>query len=343
MGRRVTIVDVAQRAGVAISSASAALNERPGVSDDTRERIKTAARELGYVPSIRGRSLSTKKAFSIGLVVRRSPEVLEEDPFFGAFIGGIERALAGRGYALVLQMASDAAEEEARYRDLTAGRRVDGVILNELRVNDSRLRLVRELELPAVAINPAGPQSDLASVHQPSAPGVRALVGTLVDLGHTAIAHVAGPADFVHSLERADAWRGALVDAGLEARFLASGDFTYDGGRRAADALLAEVQRPTAVVCANDLSAAGFMIRAQELGYDVPGDISVCGYDGIAWGGYIRPTLTTVQATPRELGAAAATLLLEAVDSPAETAGRVVELPPGEPVVRDSIAPARPG
>lgn len=338
MAHRVTIVDVAERAGVAISSASAALNGRPGVSDDTRERIKEAAEELGYVPSLRGRSLSAKKAFTIGLVVCRSPEVLEEDPFFGAFIGGVEQVISKRGYALVLQMAADADEEESRYRDLAAGRRVDGVILNELRVNDSRIALVRELELPAVGVNPAEPPADLASVHQPSAPGVKDLVDRLVGLGHTRIAHVSGPPDFVHSLEREGAWRDALLSAGLEPRLLIDGDFTYQGGQKAADLLLEGTQeKPTAVVCANDLAAAGFIIRAQELGYSIPEQISVCGYDGIAWGGYIRPTLTTVQAAPRELGAAAADLLLDVISDPERNKGRVVEMPPGEVLVRDSI------
>jgi DNA-binding LacI/PurR family transcriptional regulator len=106
MTHRVTIVDVAARAGVAISSVSSALNDRPGVSESTRRRILTAAKDLGFVPSIRARSLSAKRAFAVGLVVQRDPDVLESDPFFGSFIGGVESVLGSRGYALVLQMGA---------------------------------------------------------------------------------------------------------------------------------------------------------------------------------------------------------------------------------------------
>ena len=334
--RRVTIVDVAARAGVAISSASSALNGRPGVSAATRERVQAAATELGYVPSLRGRSLSTKRAFSIGLVLQRSPDVLEADPFFGAFIGGVEQVISARGYALVLQMGFGQQDTENRYRELAANRRVDGVLLNELRIDDPRIGLVQELGLPAVAIVPDLPDYSLPCVRQGSMEGVRQLTEHLISLGHRHIAHVAGPPEFVHSQERIAAWRSAVEDAGLPAGPLIPGDFTYDGGRSAADVVAAMADRPTAVVCANDLSAVGFMIRAQEMGWSVPGDISVCGYDGIALGTYVRPTLTTVQAIPRRVGAAAAELLLDVIDDPDGHASAVVDLPPGQILVRHS-------
>ena len=155
MAERVTIVEVAARAGVAISSVSSALNGRPGVSEQTRARIRQAADDLGFVPSVRGRSLSAKRAFTVGLVVHRDPFVLESDPFFGSFIGGLESVLDPRGYALILQMGSAADETLDRYRRLAAGRRVDGVFLNELVVDDPRVALVQQLGLPAVGVNPA--------------------------------------------------------------------------------------------------------------------------------------------------------------------------------------------
>lgn len=340
MAQRVTIVEVAQLAGVAISSVSAALNDRPGVAEETRKRVKRAAAELGYVPSVRGRSLSAKKAFAIGLVVRRSPEVLEEDPFFGAFIGGVEQELSGRGYALILQMAFGQEDEDARYRELTAGRRVDGVILNDLRLRDSRVELVKELDLPAVGVNPGNLQIGIAAVHQPSVPGLRFLVETLIKMGHVRIAHVGGTPGFVHSVEREQTWSDTLTDAGLQPGPVFAGDFSYEGGRRAAEQLLqGDQEPPTAVVCVNDLSAAGFISRAEELGFNVPADVSVSGYDGIALGRYTRPTLTTVQASPRDLGSAATRLLLDAIDDPLTNAGRVIELPAAEPVLRESTAP----
>jgi DNA-binding LacI/PurR family transcriptional regulator len=321
---RVTIVEVAARAGVAISSVSSALNDRPGVSEQTRARIKQAASDLGFVPNVRGRSLSAGRAFTVGLVVHRDPFVLESDPFFGSFIGGLESVLDPRGYALILQMGSAADETLDRYRRLAAGRRVDGVFLNELVVDDPRVALVEQLGLPAVGVNPA-PGFPLPAVRQDVSAGVHELVAHLVSLGHRRFAHVAGPSRFVHAVHRVEAWREALVAAGCDPGVLVEADFTYDGGRRAAAELLGgggtgrddrgdRGDRPTAVFCANDLAAIGFMAEADARGVRVPEDISVAGFDGIELGAYVRPALTTLTTAPRLLGAEAARLLLAAVE-----------------------------
>jgi DNA-binding LacI/PurR family transcriptional regulator len=336
---RVTIVEVAARAGVAISSVSSALNDRPGVSEQTRARIKQAASDLGFVPSVRGRSLSAKRAFTVGLVVHRDPFVLESDPFFGSFIGGLESVLDPRGYALILQMGSAADETLDRYRRLAAGRRVDGVFLNELVVDDPRVDLVQQLGLPAVGVNPA-PGFPLPAVRQDVSTGVRELVAHLVQLGHRRFAHVAGPSRFVHAVHRVEAWREALVAAGRDPGVLVEADFTYEGGRRAAADLLTRDDPPTAVFCANDLAAIGFMAEADARGVRVPGDVSVAGFDGIELGTYVRPALTTLTTAPRLLGAEAARLLLAAVEGPdAEGAARADGLAPA--VAHADIEPAR--
>lgn len=338
MARRVTIVDVAARAGVAISSASAALNGRSGVSERTRDRVREAAAELGYVPSLRAKSLSAKRAFAVGLVVQRDVDVLEADPFFGAFIGGIEEVLSAQGYALVLQVTSDAGQTLERYRELATNSRVDGVFLNELQVDDPRIELLTELGLPAVAINsaPAG-AAGFPSARQDGAQAVRDTVDLLAGLGHRDIAHVSGPEQFLHSWQRRHAWREAVEARGLVPGGLVVGDFTYESGRRAADELLGGPDRPTAVVCANDLMAVGLVMRAEELGLRVPEDVSVTGFDGIALGTYVRPRLTTVQTSPRVLARSAAALLLQHIagESVAD-----VEIAPAALVVRESTAAA---
>ena len=336
MTQRVTIVEVAARAGVAISSVSSALNDRPGVSDQTRARIKQAAADLGFVPNVRGRSLSSGRAFTVGLVVHRDPSVLESDPFFGSFIGGLESVLDPRGWALILQMGSAADETLDRYRRLAAGRRVDGVFLNELVVDDPRVPLVQQLGLPAVGVNPA-PGFPLPAVRQDVAAGVRELVDHLVGLGHRRFAHVAGPARFVHAVHRVEAWQESLVAAGHDPGVVVEADFTYDGGRRAAADLLSRPERPTAVFCANDLAAIGFMAEADRLGVRVPDDVSVAGFDGIELGSYVRPALTTLTTTPRLIGAEAARLLLAAVEG---QAGPDASVAPARLLVRDSTAPA---
>ncbi|MCW5953853.1 MAG: LacI family DNA-binding transcriptional regulator [Propionibacteriaceae bacterium] len=336
--RRVTIRDVASRAGVAISSVSAALNDRPGVSDATRDRIRAVAAELGFVASLRARSLPSKRAFAIGLVIHRSAGVLEADPFFGAFIAGVERAAAARGHAVVLQIAEDEAEEIRRYRELAASHRVDGVILNETTDPDPRVELVQELGLAAVGVNTAA-DFPFPAVRQWSAPGVAEIVNHLIGLGHRGIAHVSGPLSYVHTRERMASWRSTLSAAGLDPGPVFPGDFTYEAGRAAAEAWLALRLRPTAVMCVTDLCAIGFMLRLQDAGVAVPGEVSVAGFDGIAMGTYVRPNLTTVRVTPRLLGEATATLLLDALGSPGERPPDV-ELAPGALVVRESTAAA---
>jgi DNA-binding LacI/PurR family transcriptional regulator len=334
--QRVTIVDVAARAGVSISSVSSALNDRPGVSEGTRARIKQAAAELGFVPSVRGRALSARRAFAVGLVVHRDPTVLETDPFFGGFLSGLESVLDPRGFALILQVGPTATESLERYRRLAAGRRVDGVVLSELVVDDPRVPLVRELGLPAVGVNPA-PGFPLPAVRQDDDAGVRELVAHLVALGHRRFGHVAGPPHLVHALHRARAWREALTAAGCRPGVTVPADFTYDGGARAAADLLGRAEPPTAVFCANDLAAIGFMAEADRHGVSVPQDVSVAGFDGIELGSYVRPGLTTLTTAPRQVGAAAARLLLSVMDgeSPPDA---VVE--PDHLLVRGSTARA---
>ena len=339
-GRRVvTIEDVAERAGVAISSVSSALNDRPGVSARTRERIRAIAREMGYVPSLRGRSLSTKRAFAVGLVVRREPTVLGSDPFFGAFIAGIESELSRCGYALVLQVSADPEEDVARYRRLAADRRVDGVYINELTHDDPRLTLVRELGLPAVAITETAVDCQAVVLQDNSAP-IRDLVERFVALGHRRFAHVSGPSTYLHATGRRDVWQQALARNGFPDQQVIESDFTYAGGARAADLVLSqpEAQRPTAVFCANDLMAAGFLTRACDLGLTVPDAISVAGFDGTDLATYIRPTLTTIAASPETLGSTATALLLEAIDGGPFPA--LVKTGHPALVLRDSVGPA---
>jgi len=334
---RVTIVDVANKAGVAISSVSSALNGRPGVSDVTRERIIRIASELGFVPSLRAKSLSGRRAFTVGLVLHRDPDVLELDPFFGGFIGGIEDAIDPRGYALVLQISAESDKVLQRYEKLAADRRVDGVFINDLEVDDPRIALVQRLGLPAVAINP-GSGFPIPAVREDPDAGIRATLRHLVDLGHRRIAYVSGRPNMTHSVERENSWRAGLRELGLEPGPVVPGEFTYLGGAAAASILLDSADPPTAVMCANDLSAIGLIAQAQHLGVDVPGQLSVAGFDDIRLGTYVRPSLTTVHTSPRTLGRESGRMLVDLIE---EGVVDDVRIPDAEMIVRDSTGPAR--
>jgi DNA-binding LacI/PurR family transcriptional regulator len=297
------------------------------------------ANELGFVPSLRAKSLSGRRAFTVGLVVHRDPDVLELDPFFGGFIAGIEEAIDPRGYALVLQVGARGDEVHQRYRKLAADRRVDGVFMVDLEVDDPLIALVQELQVPAVAVN-SGDDSPLPAVRQDANAGIRETVQHLVALGHRRVAYVGGRPHLLHSLQRENAWRAALAESGLTPGPVVTGDFTYLGGAAAAATLLALPDPPTAVMCANDLSAIGFVTQAESMGIDVPGEVSVAGFDDIQFGTYVRPALTTVRTTPRELGRESGRMLVDLIETGSVTD---VTIPDARLVVRDSTAPVPSG
>lgn len=332
---RPTIRDVARAAGVSKGAVSFALNGRPGVAEETRQRILEAARALGWTPSHRARALSASRAFAVGLVIARPPELLGADPFVPTFIAGVERTLSDRGQALVLQMVPES-DEEASYRRLAADGRVDGVFLLDLRISDGRIALLQELQMPAVTIARPDVPSGYPALLVDDRPGIAAAVNHLVGLGHRRIAHVAGPRHFLHGTVRRLAWERALTDAGLPTDMVVEADFSAAGGAQATRALLDQAVRPTAVVYANDLMAIAGLSVALEYGIDVPGDLSVTGFDNTELAGYVTPPLTTVRTDPFGWGTAAADALLDLIDG---GLGGDIPAPPARLVVRGSTAP----
>lgn len=336
MDKRPTIADVARLAGVSPSAVSFVFNNRPGLSEETRKRILAAAQEVGWQPSRTARALSRGRAMALGLVLTREPELIGADPFFCAFIAGVETVLAERGDGLMLNVTMPAAEADT-YRRLAADQRVDGVLLTDLRVADPRPALLAGLRLPAVAVGDREYAGGLWSVDLDDRPAFTEAVRHLVALGHRTIAHVAGPPEFRHAQRRREAWAAALAEAGLPPGPVCAGGFTAEGGARATRRLLALEPRPTAVVYANDLSAIAGIAVAQEAGWSVPGDLSVVGYDDTPLAAYTHPALTTAGPDIHRWGAVAATTLGTVIEGgPASH----VALEPAALRIRESTGPA---
>ena len=335
MARRPTIADVAKLAGVSRATVSFVLNNRPGVAADTQQRVRSAAEELGWTPSSSARALSTGRVRAVGLVLAREPELIGTDPFFPAFMAGIETVISETGDGLMLQMSRPENEVDT-YRRLAADHRVDGVLLTDLRTDDSRPALVAELGLPAVAVG-AGAGTGLPTVNLDDRPAVREAVHHLAGLGHRDIAYVAGPEEFVHARRRRQAWSDALAEAGLPEGTLLPGGFTAEGGARATRMLLDRPTPPTAIVYGNDLSATAGMAVAQACGLRLPDDLSVVGFDDVPLASYTSPPLTTCRANPVSWGRASAQALVELIET-GTTAD--VELEPAALVVRASTGPA---
>ncbi len=332
---RPTIADVARAAGVSKGLVSFALNDRPGVSAMTRERILAAADELGWRPSLRARSLSTDRAFALGLVIARDPQIIAADPFFPALIAGIETALAPAGQALVLSMVVSEQAELASYRQLAAHDRVDGVIITDLRQGDPRLALALELGLQAVTLGHPDAPSPFPAVALDDDPGIRSTVDHLVGLGHRRIAHVAGPTRMLHGSRRRNSFASALERRGLHGDLIVETDFSASDGARATAELLALADRPTAIVYSNDPLAIAGMGVAQRAGLRIPDDLSITGFDDSDVGQYLNPSLTTVTTAAQEWGRTAASALLRLIEGD-EVAD--IELAPAQLVIRGSSA-----
>ncbi|MGA8117604.1 MAG: LacI family DNA-binding transcriptional regulator [Actinocatenispora sp.] len=330
---------MARKAGVSKGAVSFALNGRPGLAEGTRARILAAAEELGWAPNQRARALSVSRAFSLGLVLARDASLLASDPFYPAFIAGVESVLAQQGQVLVLQVVGSAAAEIEGYRRLVRDARVDGFLLSDLRHDDPRIPLLRELGQPAVTLNRPDVDSPFPAVCVDDSQGVASAVRHLADLGHERIGHVAGPERFLHARGRHRAFLDALVDSGLPVGPVERADFTAAGGAEATNRLLRAPDRPTAIVYANDLMAIAGISAAAGAGLSVPADLSVTGYDDTELAAFVHPALTTVRTDPFTWGQDAARVLLETVDggTPAD-----VSLAPARLVVRHSTTAPRP-
>ncbi|GAA2231117.1 LacI family transcriptional regulator [Herbiconiux moechotypicola] len=311
--RRPTIADVAALAGVSKGAVSRALNGGAGISAPTIARIQAAAAELDWVPNSAARAVSGAASQAVGLVLRRNPELLEADPFFPAFIAGVEQVLSAAGQSAVIRFVSEAGAEHDAYRRLFSERRVDGFLVTDLRHHDPRFEWLRALEAPAVVAGTPPRTCTLPSVGTGSADQVRELLRHLIDAGHRTIAHVSGPPSLRHARRRIDLWRQTLEEAGLEPGPLADGEFTSEGSVRATRELLEAPNRPTAIFYASDVMAIAGMSAIAEAGLSVPDDVAVAGFDGIALSNYVVPSLTTVHCDYQLMGRRATQMLLTLV------------------------------
>jgi DNA-binding LacI/PurR family transcriptional regulator len=335
---RPTISEVARAAGVSKGAVSFALNGRPGVAEETRARILEVAKTLGWTPSHRARALSTSRAYAVGLVIARPPETLGADPFFPAFIAGVERVLTDHGQALMLQVVPSQRAEEDSYRRLAADGRVDGLFLLDLRIADRRIALLKGLHLPVVTVGRPDVASPFPAVLVDDRPAIAEIVRYLAGLGHERIAHVAGPGNFLHGVARRTAWETALAAAALPPGPCVVSDFSAAGGAAATQALLDRDEVPTAIVYANDVMAIAGLAVARERGVDVPGELSITGFDDTELAAHVSPALTSVRSDPFGWGRAAAATLLDLIDG---KTGADVEMPPAWPVIRASTAAPR--
>lgn len=335
MAGQLTIADLARRLGISKASVSYALNDRPGVSPETRERVRELARELGWFPSSSARALSRARTGAIGLVLSRHPELLGTEPYYMQVISGIEQVLIEADVALVLRMVGPLPGRDLPVYERWAGeRRVDGVILFDAQEDDPRFPLMERLGLPAVLHG--GPVPTMPCVTGDEPDDAARVVDHLRSLGHRRIAHVTGPQDYVHERRRQRLVGERAAEVGVQVDVV-RGDYTLDGARRLTLQLLRSPEPPTGIVYANDLMALGGLDAAAEVGVAVPGQLSVVSWDDSILCQVARPHVTALDRNPREFGRMSATVLLEEIagGQPAD-----VIVGPSTLVVRGTSGPA---
>jgi DNA-binding LacI/PurR family transcriptional regulator len=311
--KRPTIADVARRAGVSKGAVSYALNGQPGVSEATRARILTIAAEMGFNPSSAARALSGASANAIGLALCRPARTLGVEPFFMELISGVESELSGRSYALTLQVVNDPDAEIAVYRRWWGERRVDGVLLCDLRIDDRRVPALEELGLPAVIIGGPGNTGALAHVWSDDAAALTEAVEYLAALGHRRIARVGGLSELLHTRIRSTAFDEVCRRLGLAPSVTVCSDYTGEDGARATRRLLSSADRPSALIYDNDVMAIAGLAVAQEMGLHVPADLSIVAWDDSALCQLVHPPLTAISRDIPAYGALAARQLLAAI------------------------------
>jgi LacI family transcriptional regulator len=341
-GQRVTSKDVAELAGVSRTTVSFVLNEVQDVhiSQETRRRVLKAARQLNYYPDAAARSLASRQAGAIGLILCQSPEHIVADPFLPGLILGLGEAIRKNGFHLLIQAVGDVTRPDA-YVDLVHTRRIDGVIISGPRSNDQQLsRLLRE-GFPVVLHG----RLNGAKAYCVDVDNVKgALLATqhLIGLGHRRIALINNaPLQYTASADRHQGYRVALEEAGLpyDESLVRYARFTAESGYQAMDQLLNNGTVPEAVFVASDLVAMGAMLALKRRGLNVPQDIALVGFDDVPLSGYFDPPLTTVRLPAYELGWQTGDLLARLIQGKPPTEKAV--LLETELVVRESCGAVR--
>jgi LacI family transcriptional regulator len=307
----VTIKQIAVLAGVSPSTVSRALTDARYVDQETSERVKTIASQLGYRPNALARGLVRRRSKAIGLII---PEM--ENPFYGEIVSGVERIATQLGYSVVVISGHSATgEEEVR---ALLERQVDGIIHAGVYQADTALPNLRAEGVPVVLLSRklSGFVSDCV-VANDRGTSVQ-LANYLLKLGHTRIAYIFGKEVSSGSHEKLAGYKEALERAGVPLcpELVASGNLEFHGGYQAAQRLLALSPRPTAILAGNDYMALGAREAILEAGLRIPQDISLAGFDDILFSSLKGIELTTAAVPRFKMGQLGAELLIKKIEHP---------------------------
>jgi len=334
---RVTIIDVAKRAGVHWSTVSRALNpeKRHLISPEMIERVATCVQELGYRANALASALRTQRSRTIGVIVSNLG-----DPVHPPIVRAIEDRFAEIGYVTLVGNTDNYPARQAALIDRFIGQGVDGLIVATFFRNDPIIATCLDAGIPTVAVFRDPEDEFVPSVRVDDAKAMEIAVYHLAKLGHRHIAHIAGPQNVSTGYYRCRGFRRAcrsLAKQGVTAAVAYGKEFTIEDGEIACRTLLSEQEGITAIVAANDMLAVGALRHLEARNVQCPNGISIIGMNDMPFMDSIAPTLTTVRTPTADLGKHAAEILVAMIHGAPIESRRVVLNP--ELVIRNSAAP----
>lgn len=305
MARRITLKDVAARANVSYQTVSKVINNRAQVTEETRQRIWQAIRELGYRPNFAARNLRARRSRMIGYSWRPVPPD-QFNPILDKFLQSMVEATEAAGYHILpFPCPPDQAQVEA-YQELVYTGRVDGLVLSSTNLDDQRIAYLMDVGFPFVAFGRANEDWDFPYVDVDGAAGIGMAVEHLLSLGHRRIGLIAWPEGSFTGDDRARGYRETMATAGVpvDPTWIVRGPHAESFGRQAVAQLLdlPANRRPTAIIALSDVMAIGAMNEIQDRGLEVGGDVAVVGFDDAPMAQYLRPPLTSVRQPIWEVG-----------------------------------------
>jgi len=308
---RATIHDVAAKAKVSIKTVSRVLNEEPKVRPSTRDQVMQAVAALNYEPHPQARGLKGRRTHSLGLLYENP----QEFSYVQKALEGVFEACRSRNLSLLLRPCPEqvAADEVRRFVLQT---RVDGVVLlAPLSDHADIVAMLKDIKMPIAQVSPGVTAPDTISVCPKDREASEQMTARVISLGHRRIGFIEGDPRHGASHKRRNGFLSSMRKHALEGgeRLIARGSFTFDSGKQAAKQLLRGQPSPTAIIASNDDMAAGAIVAARELGLDVPGDVSVVGFDDPPIASHTWPALTTLRQPISEMASTAALRLIDQV------------------------------
>jgi LacI family transcriptional regulator len=333
-----TIKDVAKAAGVSIKTVSRVINDNSEVADETRHHVQQVIKELGYQPSVVARSLVRGKSNTIGVVIPLSARYIFSHLFFSEVLRGIAEVLADHSLDLLVHLGQD----NTPYVELYLQRRVDGLIMMSIPVDDLNLEGLLESAAPCVfTCRILDEHNSTNWVDVDFLGGIAQSVEHLLDLGHERIGLLAGRSNLVSVHLRVEGYRQALDKRQISVLdgLVLYDEFSFAAGQRLVNKLMGQDEPPTGIICGDDMMALGAIQGLRDMGYTVPEDVSVIGFDDIVLAKFSTPTLTTVRQDAYNKGHVAAKTLVSLMStSPCPEPTQIIL--PTELVIRDSTTRA---